>query len=167
MYDTLNLLQNMSVTGYIYLLILEMACDPTQHADLAAVIMQEGLANVCLITSNMTIVRAKIETNIPRKRKGSCTQHDKVSETESVVSMNEIEYCGFTIVLHWFTCTYTYIRSLFMERITVELMYWGVGAVFVDCKFFKSLWECKCNFLVSLYNKRIFYQSIVVKEVHK
>lgn len=56
---------------------IEMACDPTQHADLAAVIMQEGLANVCLITSNMTIVRAKIETNIPRKRKGSCTQHDK------------------------------------------------------------------------------------------
>ncbi|XP_056002994.1 protein pelota-like isoform X2 [Ostrea edulis] len=56
---------------------IEMACDPTQHADLAAVIMQEGLANVCLITPNMTIVRAKIETNIPRKRKGSCTQHDK------------------------------------------------------------------------------------------
>uniref|UniRef100_A0A8W8KH66 eRF1 domain-containing protein n=1 Tax=Magallana gigas TaxID=29159 RepID=A0A8W8KH66_MAGGI len=48
---------------------IEMACDPTQHADLAAVIMQEGLANVCLITSNMTIVRAKIETNIPAKEK--------------------------------------------------------------------------------------------------
>lgn len=138
MYDTLNLLQNMSVTGYIYLLILEMACDPTQHADLAAVIMQEGLANVCLITSNMTIVRAKIETNIPRKRKGSCTQHDKVSETESVISMNEID----TVVSPLFYTdlhVHVYIRSLFMERITVELMYWGVGAVFVDCKFFKSL----------------------------
>lgn len=34
---------------------------------------------------------------------------------------------------------YVYIRSLFMERIIVELMYWGVGVVFVDCKFFKSL----------------------------
>lgn len=38
-----------------------------------------GLANVCLITSSMTIVRAKIDTAIPRKRKGQCTQHDKVS----------------------------------------------------------------------------------------
>ena len=56
-----------------------MACDPTQHADLAAVIMQEGLAHVCLITNSMTLVRAKIDLSIPRKRKGHCTQHDKAS----------------------------------------------------------------------------------------
>jgi len=59
-------------------LLPEMACDPMQHADLGAVVMQEGLANVCLVTSAMTLVRAKIETNIPRKRKGQCSQHDKV-----------------------------------------------------------------------------------------
>ena len=57
---------------------LEQACDVTQHADLAAIVMQEGLAHVCLITASMTLVRAKIETNIPRKRKGMCAQHDKV-----------------------------------------------------------------------------------------
>ncbi|XP_013398167.1 protein pelota homolog isoform X2 [Lingula anatina] len=56
---------------------IEMACDPTQHADLAAVVMQEGLAHICLVTSAMTLVRAKIETSIPRKRKGMCGQHDK------------------------------------------------------------------------------------------
>lgn len=56
---------------------IELACDPTKHADLAAVVMQEGLAHLCLITPNMTLVRAKIETNIPRKRKGMCQQHDK------------------------------------------------------------------------------------------
>lgn len=56
---------------------IEMACDPTKHADLAAVVMQEGLAHLCLITPNMTLVRAKVETNIPRKRKGMCQQHDK------------------------------------------------------------------------------------------
>uniref|UniRef100_A0A915KJQ0 ERF1 domain-containing protein n=1 Tax=Romanomermis culicivorax TaxID=13658 RepID=A0A915KJQ0_ROMCU len=54
-----------------------MACDPGQRADVAAVVMHEGLANVCLITSNMTIVRAKIDVNIPRKRKGNAAQHDK------------------------------------------------------------------------------------------
>jgi stalled ribosome rescue protein Dom34 len=31
-----------------FFLIIDMACDPTQHADLAAVIMQEGLAHLCL-----------------------------------------------------------------------------------------------------------------------
>ena len=32
---------------------------------------------MCLVTSNMTLTRAKIDVNIPRKRKGNCSQHDK------------------------------------------------------------------------------------------
>lgn len=56
---------------------IELACDATKQADLGAVIMQEGIAHVCLVLSTMTIVRAKIEVNIPRKRKGNCSQHDK------------------------------------------------------------------------------------------
>jgi len=56
---------------------LELACDPATRADLAAIVMQEGLAHVCLITSCMTIVRTKIDVNVPRKRKGSCSQHEK------------------------------------------------------------------------------------------
>ncbi len=62
----------------IHVIVSEQACDPTQSADLAAIVMQEGLGHVCLVTSSMTLVRAKIETTIPRKRKGMCTQHDKV-----------------------------------------------------------------------------------------
>lgn len=57
---------------------VDMACDPTQNADVAAIIMQEGLAHVCLITSSMTLVRAKIDVTIPRKRKGFVQQHEKV-----------------------------------------------------------------------------------------
>jgi protein pelota len=41
--------------------------------------MQEGLAQICLITASMTLVRAKIDQNIPRKRKGNVKQHEKVS----------------------------------------------------------------------------------------
>lgn len=57
---------------------VDMACDPVQSADVAAVIMQEGLAHVCLITSSMTLVRAKIDVTIPRKRRGFVQQHEKV-----------------------------------------------------------------------------------------
>lgn len=57
---------------------VDMACDPVQSADVAAIIMQEGLAHVCLITSSMTLVRAKIDVTIPRKRKGFVQQHEKV-----------------------------------------------------------------------------------------
>lgn len=50
-----------------------------QKADVAAVVMQEGLANLVLVTPAMTLLRAKVEVTIPRKRRGSCTQHEKVS----------------------------------------------------------------------------------------
>nr|CAG4641742.1 EOG090X07BV [Eurycercus lamellatus] len=56
---------------------IEMACDPSQNADVAAVVMQEGMAHVCLVTGAMTLVRAKIDVAIPRKRKGSPAQHEK------------------------------------------------------------------------------------------
>lgn len=56
---------------------MDMACDVSQNADVAAVIMQEGLAHVCLITSSMTQVRSKIDVGIPRKRKGNVAQHEK------------------------------------------------------------------------------------------
>lgn len=49
---------------------IEEACDPAHSADLAAIVMQEGLAHVCLIQPSMTTVKAKIEMCIPRKRKG-------------------------------------------------------------------------------------------------
>lgn len=83
-YHTLDLEQNRKFTiaksewDLICLDRIEMACDPTRHAEIAAVIMQDGLAQVCLITSTMTIVRAKIDHAIPRKRKGHSSQHEKV-----------------------------------------------------------------------------------------
>lgn len=42
--------------------------------------MQEGIAYICLITSNMTIERAKIDQVVPRKRKGHVSQYEKVRE---------------------------------------------------------------------------------------
>ena len=40
-----------------------------------------GLANVCLLTEHMTILRQRIELSIPRKDKGSSSNHDKVHLT--------------------------------------------------------------------------------------
>ena len=36
-----------------------------------------SLLKVCLVTSCMTITRAKIDVSIPRKRRGDCSQHEK------------------------------------------------------------------------------------------
>ncbi|XP_057960904.1 protein PELOTA 1-like isoform X1 [Malania oleifera] len=47
--------------------VLKQASDPAASADLAVVLMQEGLAHVLLVGKSVTTVRSRIETSIPRK----------------------------------------------------------------------------------------------------
>lgn len=47
--------------------ILQKACDPKKGSEMAAVVMQEGLAHVCLITALMTQTLAKIEKKLGKK----------------------------------------------------------------------------------------------------
>lgn len=56
---------------------IDQACDPAKSADLAAIVMEEGLARVCLITTSMTLTKATIEVPIPRKRQGLGSQFEK------------------------------------------------------------------------------------------
>ncbi|CAF1521686.1 unnamed protein product, partial [Didymodactylos carnosus] len=78
---------------------VDMATDPVQSADVAAIVMHEGFANVCLITQHMTIIRQKIEHTIPRKRKGLCQQHDRGMERffDSIIQAI-LKHIDFTIV---------------------------------------------------------------------
>ena len=46
---------------------MEDAGDPTKKAEIAAVVLQEGLASVCLVKSSITKVCAKIERTMPKK----------------------------------------------------------------------------------------------------
>jgi protein pelota len=80
---TLELNQNFSLEkecwDQIYLDRIEEACNPERLAEIAAVVMQAtGLAHVCLITGSLTITKARIDVNIPKKRTGS-TQHSKAT----------------------------------------------------------------------------------------
>jgi protein pelota len=89
-YHTIDLELNRNFTLFknewdtIALERVEDACDISKQADVAAIVCQEGLANVCLLTQHMTIVRQRIETPIPRKRKGSVTNYEKVSLLRSI-----------------------------------------------------------------------------------
>ncbi len=56
--------------------------DPRKRADksnvIAAVVMQEGLANICAITEHRTVLKQRVSTAIPKKRGGSGSAHDEV-----------------------------------------------------------------------------------------
>lgn len=58
---------------------LSLAIDKTKSTETVAVIMQEGLANICFLTQHQTVVRQKIEVAVPRKRTGAgrSADHDK------------------------------------------------------------------------------------------
>ena len=47
-----------------------------------AVVMQEGLANICAITEHRTILKQRVTTTIPKKRQGSGSVHDEVGSHE-------------------------------------------------------------------------------------
>lgn len=50
--------------------VIKDACDPAEKAEIGAVVMQDGLANVCLVTEYMTVLRQRIDVSLPRKRRG-------------------------------------------------------------------------------------------------
>lgn len=50
---------------------LQEALRPESGDDLAAVVMQEGLANICVITEHRTVLKQRVEHSIPKKRSGA------------------------------------------------------------------------------------------------
>ncbi|KRY70751.1 Protein pelota -like protein [Trichinella pseudospiralis] len=79
-YHTLNLQLKRKFTVYkykwdvIHMERINEACNASSEADLAAVVMQDGLAHICLITNTMTISRAKITKSIPQKNRYNASQ---------------------------------------------------------------------------------------------
>ncbi len=95
---------------------IEMACDVTQHADLGAVIMQEGLAHICLIQSSMTLVRSKIDVNIPRKRKGHVSQHEKgLHKFYDAVMQGILRHMNFDVVKCILIASPGFVKDQFYE----------------------------------------------------
>lgn len=100
---------------------VDMACDVTQNADLGAVIMQDGLAHVCLITSSMTLVRSKIDVNIPRKRKGNVTQHEKgLAKFYEAVLQGILRHINFDVVKCCLIASPGFVKDQFFEYLNQQ-----------------------------------------------
>lgn len=61
-----------------YGIVIE-ASSVEKKAEVGAVVLQEGVAHLCLLTDTMTVLRNKIEKSIPRKSRGDAggSAHDK------------------------------------------------------------------------------------------
>lgn len=61
----------------IALEVVREAVREDKEGTIPAVVMQEGIANICLITENQTILKQRVEVTIPKKRQGRSADHDK------------------------------------------------------------------------------------------
>jgi protein pelota len=77
----------------IHLKRLDDACDLSKSAEVGAIILDEGLAYVCLLTDHLTITKQKIEVTIPKKTY-TATSHDKatIKFFEAVLASIEKNY---------------------------------------------------------------------------
>lgn len=48
--------------------LLAEACEPESQADTAAVVLQEGISHICLLTASSTILKQKVEFSMPKKK---------------------------------------------------------------------------------------------------
>ena len=64
----------------IYLDRIDEACNPERGAEIACVVMGGGLAHVCLVTGSVTVTKARIDVNIPKKRTGSSAHGKSITK---------------------------------------------------------------------------------------
>jgi hypothetical protein len=65
---------------------LPRSVQPTDHCACGykqriVICSQEGLANVCLVGSSTTVLRAKVESSLPRKRGAAAAGYDKALDS--------------------------------------------------------------------------------------
>lgn len=97
---TLELHQNFSIEkiswDQIYLDILEEACNPEKQAEVATVLMHQGLCHVLLCAGALTITKQRIEVNIPKKRTGSSQQSKAMTKFYEAIYQAMLRHIDFT-----------------------------------------------------------------------
>jgi len=99
---TLELNQNFSLEkecwDQIYLDVIGEACNPERQAEVAGVVLHSGLAHVCLVTGALTITKARIEVNIPKKRTGSSQNAKSIKKFYEAVYQAILRHVDFAKV---------------------------------------------------------------------
>lgn len=95
---------------------LSNARNSTRNAEVAVVIMQEGLSYVCLLTDNLTVQKAKIETNIPRKRKNFNSQRQKkIDDFYEQILQAILKYINLDVIKCILVASPGFVKDGFLE----------------------------------------------------
>lgn len=104
----------------IFLDRIDEACHPDRGAEVAAAVMQTGVANLCLLTDYMTIVKAKIDVNIPKKRSGSSNHAKAVKKFYEALYQAILRHVDFTKVKCVLLASPGFVKDDFFKFLQTE-----------------------------------------------
>jgi protein pelota len=121
---TLELNQNFSIEkecwDTVYLDLIEEAVNPDRQAEIAAVVMHMGLAHVCLVTGALTITKARIDVNIPKKRTGSSANSKAITKFFEAVYQAILRHIDFQKVKVVLIGSPGYVKDDFFQFVKQE-----------------------------------------------
>ena len=121
---TLELNQNFGIEkdcwDQIFLDRIDEACNPDRQAEVAAVVMHTGLAHVCLVTGALTITKARIDVNIPKKRTGSSQNAKAINKFFEAVYQAILRHVDFTKVKVVLLGSPGYVKDDFFKYVQQE-----------------------------------------------
>ncbi|KAK1371859.1 The messenger RNA surveillance factor Pelota [Heracleum sosnowskyi] len=101
--------------------VLHQASDPSASADLAVVMMQEGLAQIFLIGKSVTVARSRIETSIPRKHGPAIAGYDKaLNKFFENVAQAFLKHIDFQVVRCVVIASPGFTRDQFHRHLMLE-----------------------------------------------
>lgn len=94
---------------------IENCCSIEKQADVAAVVMQQGLAHVCLIKGHLTVIKSKVEQSIPKKRTGTNAHGKGMVKFYENVMMAVMRHVDFGIVKCCLLASPGYVKDDFFK----------------------------------------------------
>lgn len=108
----------------LHLETLREAANPAQNASVAALVMEEGLGHLCLITPHATIVKARIESQIPRKRKGFSGHSRALSKFFEKCSLTIQQNIEFEVIKCLLVASPGFVKEQFAEFLEATRPQW-------------------------------------------
>ncbi|CAM6104447.1 unnamed protein product [Calypogeia fissa] len=143
--------------------LLKQACDPGASADVAAVILQEGLANICLLGGSVTTTKARIETSIPRKRGAALAGYDKaLNKFFENVLQGILRHVDFSIVKCLIVASPGFTKDQFYNYMMLEASRRDLRQ-FIENKNKIVLAHCSSGYKHSL--KEVLAEPVVMAQI--
>lgn len=105
----------------VYLDRVDTALNPAVDADLAAVIMHEGLAHVLLVSRSLTLTRSRIEMSIPKKGKSAIFGRDAATKKFfDAVVRGIVQHLDLAVVKVLLIASPGFVKDEFYKHLMLE-----------------------------------------------